>query len=166
MATEGSRWVRAYGVRLKEVVEEPRTLSSTCCVPAPVCPATAAVTALQGVFEDCCLAYHPHVRRTVLSHARSYRRQDVSGSCNLPAVIFYFPRRQKMVCGNPKDKWVQFGMRILDTRNEAHPKHPQGSHSGGKKLSSGTFRLPLKLKDHTRSSQRNASRLTTANPGE
>ncbi|XP_019523230.1 PREDICTED: C-C motif chemokine 25 isoform X1 [Hipposideros armiger] len=127
----------------------------------------------QGVFEDCCLAYHPHVRRTVLSHARSYRRQDVSGSCNLPAVIFYFPRRQKMVCGNPKDKWVQFGMRILDTRNEAHPKHPQGtrrtsqgSHSGGKKLSSGNFRLPLKLKDHTRSSQRNASRLTTANPGE
>ncbi|XP_032990482.1 C-C motif chemokine 25 [Rhinolophus ferrumequinum] len=127
----------------------------------------------QGVFEDCCLAYHPQVQWKLLKQARSYLRQDVSGSCNLPAVIFYFPRKQKMVCANPKAKWVQDGMKLLDRRNEAHPKHHQGtrrispgSHSEGKKLRSRTSKLPLStFRDHTRSSQRNASHLTTANPG-
>lgn len=40
-----------------------------------------------GAFEDCCLAYHPRARLSVLRHAQSYHRQDVSGSCNLPAVM-------------------------------------------------------------------------------
>lgn len=48
MATEGSSWDRAYGGLLKKVVEEPRSLSSACCVPAPVFLAAVAVTALQG----------------------------------------------------------------------------------------------------------------------
>lgn len=42
---------------------------------------------IAGVFEDCCLAYHPHIRLTVLRRAQYYLRQDVSGSCNLPAVM-------------------------------------------------------------------------------
>lgn len=40
-----------------------------------------------GAFEDCCLAYHHRVRLSWLRKAHSYYRQDVSGSCNLPAVM-------------------------------------------------------------------------------
>lgn len=40
-----------------------------------------------GAFEDCCLAYHRRARLSLLRHAQSYHRQDVSGSCNLPAVM-------------------------------------------------------------------------------
>ncbi|ELK08078.1 C-C motif chemokine 25 [Pteropus alecto] len=46
---------------------------------------------IAGVFEDCCLAYHPHIRLTVLRRAQYYLRQDVSGSCNLPAVMTMSP---------------------------------------------------------------------------
>nr|XP_014332168.1 PREDICTED: C-C motif chemokine 25 isoform X5 [Bos mutus] len=53
----------------------------------------------QGAFEDCCLAYHRRARLSLLRHAQSYHRQDVSGSCNLPAVIFFLPQKNKMVCG-------------------------------------------------------------------
>lgn len=42
---------------------------------------------IAGVFEDCCLDYHPYIRLTVLRRAQNYLRQDVSGSCNLPAVM-------------------------------------------------------------------------------
>lgn len=40
-----------------------------------------------GVFEDCCLAYHQHTGRAMLRRARGYLLQEVSGSCNLPAVM-------------------------------------------------------------------------------
>ncbi|XP_039713818.1 C-C motif chemokine 25 isoform X2 [Pteropus medius] len=126
-----------------------------------------------GVFEDCCLAYHPHIRLTVLRRAQYYLRQDVSGSCNLPAVIFYFPHRQKMVCGNPRAKWVRDGMKFLNIQKKALPKHHQDtrrnfqdSHSGVKKFSSGTSRLPLYMfRGHTRNSQRNTSHPAAADPG-
>ncbi|XP_054572763.1 C-C motif chemokine 25 isoform X2 [Eptesicus fuscus] len=116
----------------------------------------------QGVFEDCCLAYHPHIKKTVLRRAHSYQRQDVSGSCNLPAVIFHFPRRHKKVCGNPEAKWVQNGMKLLDSRKKHHQGtsgNLQGSHTIGKKLSSGAYRVPPGI----RSSKRNASLPITAN---
>ncbi|XP_059551869.1 C-C motif chemokine 25 isoform X2 [Myotis daubentonii] len=121
----------------------------------------------QGVFEDCCLAYHPYIKQTVLRRAHSYHHQDVSGSCNLPAVIFHFPR--KMVCGNPKAKWVQEGMRLLNHRKKHHQGTSgnfQGSHTIGKKLSSGTYRVPHSLfRGGIGSSKRNASLPTIANPG-
>ncbi|XP_016058969.1 PREDICTED: C-C motif chemokine 25 [Miniopterus natalensis] len=118
----------------------------------------------QGIVEDCCLAYHPHLKWTVLRHARSYQHQDLSGSCNLPAVIFKFPHKQRMVCGNPKAKWVKIGMKFLD-RNKDFPKHHQAPHKGRKDLSSGTSRLPLsRFRDPTRSREKNASLPTRANP--
>ncbi|KAM9241626.1 C-C motif chemokine 25 [Dugong dugon] len=85
-----------------------------------------------GAFEDCCLAYHSHqhAARVVFRHAQGYRRQEVSGSCNLPAVIFFFPRRIKRiqaVCGNPQEKWVQDGMKRLDTRNKKLRKIHNGA---------------------------------------
>ncbi|XP_066208642.1 C-C motif chemokine 25 isoform X1 [Saccopteryx leptura] len=179
-------------------MEEPSTLSSACCVPIPICLADTITTLrgseaptctmnlwllaclvtcfvdiwapaiqAQGVFEDCCLAYHPHVSLNVLRHARRYVHQDVSGSCNLHAVIFYFPRKQKRVCGKPQAKWVQKGITLLKSQQK-HPEGPQGSHSWGKKLSSGPSRLRISLstfRDHTRNNKRNISLQTTANPG-
>nr|KAF6479378.1 C-C motif chemokine ligand 25 [Molossus molossus] len=172
MASEGSRLGRANGGRLKAVGEEPRTLLSSSCVPAPDRPVAVVIT-LQGIFEDCCLAYHPRIRLTVLRHALSYMYQDVSGSCNLPAVIFYFRHRQTMVCGNPQAKWVQNGMKLLDTLTKALPKRGrgtrrtfQGSHILGEELSSGTSSLPRStFRGHPRSSEKNASLPTTATPG-
>ncbi|KAI4541606.1 hypothetical protein MG293_008748 [Ovis ammon polii] len=77
----------------------------------------------QGAFEDCCLAYHHRVRLSLLRQAQSYYRQDVSGSCNLPAVIFFLPQRNKMVCGRPGASWVQAGMKILDARKKSRLNH-------------------------------------------
>ncbi|XP_058394002.1 C-C motif chemokine 25 [Diceros bicornis minor] len=139
-----------------------------CCVGAWA-PAVHA----QGVFEDCCLAYHRHVGLALLRHAQGYLRQEVTGSCNLPAVIFFFRQRQRMVCGNPRARWVQNVMKILDARNKALSKSPHGtrrnfqaSHSGVRKLNSGTSGLPLfTFRDPAKSSKRNASFPTTATPG-
>ncbi|XP_049644238.1 C-C motif chemokine 25 [Suncus etruscus] len=81
----------------------------------------------QGAFEDCCLSYHHRARLTQFRHAKGYTLQHVSGGCNLPAVIFYLP--QKILCGHPRAKWVQKGMRFLD-----HRKRVQGHHIGPRKL--------------------------------
>uniref|UniRef100_A0A2K6LSZ8 C-C motif chemokine 25 n=2 Tax=Rhinopithecus bieti TaxID=61621 RepID=A0A2K6LSZ8_RHIBE len=75
-----------------------------------------------GVFEDCCLAYHYPLGWAVLRHAWAYRLQEVSGSCNLPAAIFYLPKRHRKVCGNPKNKEVQRAMKLLDARNKIFAK--------------------------------------------
>ncbi|XP_012663008.1 C-C motif chemokine 25 isoform X2 [Otolemur garnettii] len=123
----------------------------------------------QGVFEDCCLAYHPRPAWAVLRRARGYQHQEVSGSCNLPAVIFYFPKRHRLVCGNPQTKEVQRAIKFLDARKKTHPKlhHNtqmtlQGSQAG-KKRSSGNSRLPL-FKISDLSGKRIASFPTVANP--
>ncbi|XP_040096455.1 C-C motif chemokine 25 isoform X1 [Oryx dammah] len=126
----------------------------------------------QSAFEDCCLAYHHRVRVSLLQKAQSYYRQDVSGSCNLPAVIFFLPQRNMMVCGRPGAKWVKAGMKILDARKKSwlnhHPstwRNFQGPHSGVRKLSSGTSTLPLsRFSGPTRNSKRKTSLLSTANP--
>nr|XP_012646244.1 C-C motif chemokine 25 isoform X1 [Microcebus murinus]XP_012646245.1 C-C motif chemokine 25 isoform X1 [Microcebus murinus] len=116
-----------------------------------------------GVFEDCCLAYHRRIRGAVLRHAWGYQRQEVTGSCNLPAVIFHFRQKNKMVCGDPKNKEVQRAMRFLDTRKKTPTKlrHTwmtfRGFHAG-KNLSPGTSELPSsKLSDPTRHGKRNTS---------
>ncbi|XP_036306194.1 C-C motif chemokine 25 [Pipistrellus kuhlii] len=124
---------------------------------------TPAVQA-QGVFEDCCLRHHHHIRKDMLKRAHSYRLQEVSGSCNIQAVIFYFPRRDKKVCGDPEAKWVQNWIKFLDHRKMHHQGtsgKPQGSHPIGKKLRFGTYRVQHSI----RSNERNASLPTRANPG-
>nr|KAF6479376.1 C-C motif chemokine ligand 25 [Molossus molossus] len=78
-----------------------------------------------------------------------------------------------MVCGNPQAKWVQNGMKLLDTLTKALPKRGrgtrrtfQGSHILGEELSSGTSSLPRStFRGHPRSSEKNASLPTTATPG-
>uniref|UniRef100_A0AAA9TD41 C-C motif chemokine 25 n=1 Tax=Bos taurus TaxID=9913 RepID=A0AAA9TD41_BOVIN len=123
-----------------------------------------------GAFEDCCLAYHRRARLSLLRHAQSYHRQDVSGSCNLPAVIFFLPQKNKMVCGRPGDRWVRAWMKILDARKNSQYHHGtrrnfQVPHSGVRKLSSGTSTLPLsRFSGPTRNNKRKTSLLSTANP--
>lgn len=48
---------------------------------------TSPWVVLAGVSEDCCLAYHHRARPRLLMRAQGYQRQEVSGSCNLPAVM-------------------------------------------------------------------------------
>lgn len=45
------------------------------------------LTCSAGAFEDCCLGYQPRIKWNVLRHARHYHQQEVSGSCNLRAVM-------------------------------------------------------------------------------
>ncbi|KAF5929398.1 hypothetical protein HPG69_013694, partial [Diceros bicornis minor] len=119
-----------------------------CCVGAWA-PAVHA----QGVFEDCCLAYHRHVGLALLRHAQGYLRQEVTGSCNLPAVIFFFRQRQRMVCGNPRARWVQNVMKILDARNKALSKSPHGTRRNFQEIPPKAARgtppsQPQLLQDH------------------
>ncbi|PNI18359.1 CCL25 isoform 3 [Pan troglodytes] len=57
------------------------------CLVAGFLGAWAPAVHTQGVFEDCCLAYHYPIGWAVLRRAWTYRIQEVSGSCNLPAAI-------------------------------------------------------------------------------
>ncbi|XP_076779840.1 C-C motif chemokine 25 [Arvicanthis niloticus] len=92
------------------------------CLVACFVGAWVPVIHTQGAFEDCCLGYQPRIRWNILRHARNYHQQEVSGSCNLRAVIFYF--RQKVVCGNPEDVDVKRAVRTLSARKK--PVHSPG----------------------------------------
>ncbi|XP_073076681.1 C-C motif chemokine 25 isoform X2 [Manis javanica] len=87
------------------------------CLVAVFVGAWVPTVCSQGVFEDCCLAYHQHTGRAMLRRARGYLLQEVSGSCNLPAVIFVLHHTDRMVCGNPRARWVRNGVKLLDARN-------------------------------------------------
>ncbi|XP_077601832.1 C-C motif chemokine 25 [Crocuta crocuta] len=123
-----------------------------------------------GVSEDCCLAYHQLQSLDFLKRAQGYLRQDVSGSCNLPAVIFFF-RKHKMVCGNPRDKRIKYWMDFLDARKKLthHKSNLRSSHAfgaRGRKLSLEPSNLPLsKLSSPTRSNKMKIARRTAARRG-
>ncbi|KFO22982.1 C-C motif chemokine 25 [Fukomys damarensis] len=88
------------------------------CLVASFVGAWVLAVHTQGVAEDCCLAYHPHLGLPVFLRARYFRWQEVSGSCNLPAVIFYFPQLGRAVCGNPQDRVVRKAVQILKARRK------------------------------------------------
>ncbi|XP_012889020.1 PREDICTED: C-C motif chemokine 25 [Dipodomys ordii] len=97
----------------------------------------------QGGLEDCCLRYHSNISWRVLRHSKHYLHQDVSGSCNLPAIIFYLHRKGQIVCGNPHNREVQKAMRILNTRikpGHISQKALQGLQVGRKKINSEKFK--------------------------
>nr|XP_054360933.1 C-C motif chemokine 25 isoform X2 [Mirounga angustirostris]XP_054360934.1 C-C motif chemokine 25 isoform X2 [Mirounga angustirostris] len=128
------------------------------CLVASLVGAWSTIHA-QGVSEDCCLAYHSRVRPGFLRYARSYRRQEVSGSCNLPAVIFFFPKN-KTLCANPRDSWVPKMVDFLDAGNKTlskrHWRHLQVILFGARKSSIGISKLPLpKVSRFTRSDKEN-----------
>ncbi|XP_029773487.1 C-C motif chemokine 25 isoform X1 [Suricata suricatta] len=124
----------------------------------------------QGVSEDCCLAYHQLHNLDFLRHAVGYQRQEVSGSCNLPAVIFFF-RKHKMVCGNPRDKRIKCWMDFLDARKHLKRHRSilrsfQDCSSRGRKPSPEPANLPLsKLSKHTRGNRTKTAFTPAARPG-
>ncbi|XP_008709532.2 C-C motif chemokine 25 [Ursus maritimus] len=138
------------------------------CLVASVVGAWSAIHA-QGVSEDCCLDYHPCVGPSFLRRVAGYRRQEVSGSCNLPAVIFFFTK-DKMLCANPRDSWVQKVMVSLDAGNNTlskhHWRHLHGALPRCRKSSTGISKLPPpKFRRPPRRNKRKTSLLTKANPG-
>nr|XP_045005100.1 C-C motif chemokine 25 [Jaculus jaculus] len=98
----------------------------------------------QGTFEDCCLGYQSKAKWSILQHARYYQHQEVSGSCNLRAVIFYFPEKGKMVCVKPWDKDVRKAMKILNARIKRRhnpQKLSQASQAEKKMLNHGKSKV-------------------------
>ncbi|XP_066514537.1 C-C motif chemokine 25 [Hoplias malabaricus] len=87
----------------------------------------------QGTYEDCCLRYVKELRPHQKKFVSSYRRQDLDGGCNLPAIVFKM-MRGRIFCGNPKEKWVQVLMeKIKHMQNESVHKNKQNNkkHSRG-----------------------------------
>ncbi|GAB5567642.1 C-C motif chemokine 25 isoform X2 [Prionailurus iriomotensis] len=104
----------------------------------------------KGVSEDCCLAYHRLESLDFLKRALGYQRQEVSGSCNLPAVIFFL-RKHRMVCGNPRDKRVKYWTEFLDARKAKHHR--------------SRLRNPSGVSGPPRSNKTKTALRTTAHPG-
>ncbi|XP_052610660.1 C-C motif chemokine 25 isoform X5 [Peromyscus californicus insignis] len=110
---------------------------------------------VQGAFEDCCLGYQSRIKWNILQHARHYRVQEVSGSCNLRAVIFHFRQKGK-VCMNPENKDVKRAMEILNAKNKPvdNPqKTTSGSHTERRKLN----HMKSKVRNPSSTSMRNAT---------
>uniref|UniRef100_A0A3B3SY75 Chemokine interleukin-8-like domain-containing protein n=1 Tax=Paramormyrops kingsleyae TaxID=1676925 RepID=A0A3B3SY75_9TELE len=60
---------------------------------------------------QCCTSYNE--KPVPVSMLRDYIPQRITGYCNINAVIF-FTNNKKRVCANPKDKWVQKAMSIIE----------------------------------------------------
>uniref|UniRef100_F7A287 Chemokine interleukin-8-like domain-containing protein n=1 Tax=Equus caballus TaxID=9796 RepID=F7A287_HORSE len=66
-----------------------------------------------GGAQDCCLRYSQ--RKIPLKAVRSYRKQEPSLGCAIPAVVFSPRKRsQPELCADPKEAWVQQLMQRLD----------------------------------------------------
>ncbi|XP_006916093.1 C-C motif chemokine 21 [Pteropus alecto] len=66
-----------------------------------------------GGAQDCCLKYSE--RKIPTSVVRSYRKQEPSLGCPIPAILFSPRKRsQPELCADPKEAWVQQLMQHLD----------------------------------------------------
>ncbi|XP_029356310.1 C-C motif chemokine 25b isoform X2 [Echeneis naucrates] len=77
----------------------------------------------QGSYGNCCLGYVRSMRTNALRNIESYRMQETDGDCNIRAVVFLMKKRpsrksnkQKTVCANPENAWVQDLISKLDAR--------------------------------------------------
>ncbi|KAM4604631.1 C-C motif chemokine 13 [Polymixia lowei] len=60
----------------------------------------------------CCTAYNEdHVP---IKRLRHYRIQEISEGCRIKAVVFRTVKN-KLVCANPDSKWVQDGIKYLQS---------------------------------------------------
>ncbi|KAL2781725.1 C-C motif chemokine 21 precursor [Daubentonia madagascariensis] len=77
-----------------------------------------------GGAQDCCLKYS--IRKIPSQVVRSYRKQEPSLGCPIPAILF-LPRKrsQPELCADPKKAWVQQLMQHLD-KPPAPRKQVQG----------------------------------------
>lgn len=78
----------------------------SCCIPW--------TQGSDGGAQDCCLKYS--VRKIPASLVQSYRKQEPSLGCPIPAILFSPRKRsQRELCADPKEAWVQQLMQRLDT---------------------------------------------------
>ncbi|KAM9096024.1 C-C motif chemokine 21 [Sarcophilus harrisii] len=70
---------------------------------------------------DCCLKYSQ--KQIPASIVKSYRRQEVSQGCIIPAVIFTtWKKSQADLCADPSMKWVKDLVKRLDKHGGTLPK--------------------------------------------
>ncbi|KAB0391877.1 hypothetical protein E2I00_013034 [Balaenoptera physalus] len=66
-----------------------------------------------GGAQDCCLKYS--LRKIPTHVVRSYRKQEPSLGCPIPAILFSPRKRsQPELCADPRKAWVQQLMQRLD----------------------------------------------------
>uniref|UniRef100_A0A8D1QY57 C-C motif chemokine ligand 21 n=1 Tax=Sus scrofa TaxID=9823 RepID=A0A8D1QY57_PIG len=90
-----------------------------------------------GGAQDCCLKYS--LRKIPTHVVRSYRKQEPSLGCPIPAILFSPRKRsQPELCADPQKAWVQELMRHLDkppvprTQAQDCKKDKRASKSGKK----------------------------------
>ncbi|XP_023124655.1 eotaxin [Amphiprion ocellaris] len=62
----------------------------------------------------CCTRYQE--TQVPVKMLKSYRIQDDMGHCNIKAVVFK-TKRNKDLCGNPEEEWVQKAMELIPRRH-------------------------------------------------
>ncbi|KAG7453794.1 hypothetical protein JOB18_035192 [Solea senegalensis] len=75
----------------------------------------------QGSFGNCCLGHVQSMKDKAKRNIESYRMQEVDGDCNIRAVVFLMKKKashlkQRTICTNPHDLWVQDLIRAVDKR--------------------------------------------------
>ncbi|KAK1334361.1 hypothetical protein QTO34_005365 [Cnephaeus nilssonii] len=96
-----------------------------------------------GGAQDCCLKYS--VRKIPDTLVRSYRKQEPSLGCPIPAILLANARLQVLtprkrsqaeLCADPKEAWVQRLMQRLDTSPAPRKPRCKKDKSGKKRKGS------------------------------
>ncbi|XP_048845863.1 C-C motif chemokine 20-like [Brienomyrus brachyistius] len=82
------------------------------------------LTLAQGAYEDCCLRYVAAVKKSTRRTVVRYKKQEVDGGCNIPAIVF-ITKRGKSFCADPKEQWVKKLMSILNKQAGKPSKGPR-----------------------------------------
>ncbi|XP_022056325.1 C-C motif chemokine 25b [Acanthochromis polyacanthus] len=73
----------------------------------------------QGSYDNCCLGYVKGLPKGAKKNIVDYRMQETDGDCNIRATVFQMRRKQRTVCANPNDTWVQKEMNNVDRKKMA-----------------------------------------------
>ncbi|XP_041823892.1 C-C motif chemokine 20b [Melanotaenia boesemani] len=71
---------------------------------------------------SCCMRYAKRPLRC--KQLLGYTIQNITGSCDIHAIIFHLPGRY--VCADPSKGWTQRGMKCLDERRRMAEKVLEG----------------------------------------